>query len=91
MMPPRGNNRGGYVDSDIDRLTTLGRLTTERARRTEIYRAVQKRLAITLPMIPLWWAPTVVVKTRRLRGFKPRADGSLESLREAWLEPEGSG
>jgi peptide/nickel transport system substrate-binding protein len=85
MTPPRGNNRGGYSDPEIDRLTEIGRRTTDRARRRDTYVAVQRRLAATLPMIPLWWAPTVVVKTRRLREFIPQPNGSLRSLKDAWL------
>jgi peptide/nickel transport system substrate-binding protein len=87
MTPPRGNNRGGYVDPEIDRLTQVGRRAADRARRREAYVAVQQRLAETLPLIPLWWAPTVVVKSRRLHGFLPQPNGTLISLRTAWLDP----
>jgi peptide/nickel transport system substrate-binding protein len=88
MTPPRGNNRGGYADPEIDRLTEAGRRTADPARRREIYGAVQRRVAETLPMIPLWWTPTVVVKAQRLEGFVPHPAGSLAALRGAGLAGE---
>jgi peptide/nickel transport system substrate-binding protein len=86
MTPPLGNNRGHYVDPEVDRLTELGRATTDREARRTAYVAVQRRLSETLPIIPLWWTPTVVAKSVRLRGFVPQPNGSLRSLEHAWLE-----
>jgi peptide/nickel transport system substrate-binding protein len=88
MKPPMGNNRGGYADTEIDRLTEIGRRTADRAQRRDAYIAIQRRLATTLPIVPLWWAPTVVVKTRRLHSFVPQSNGSLRSLKDAWLDPQ---
>jgi peptide/nickel transport system substrate-binding protein len=85
MKPPRGNNRGSYADSEIDRLTELGRRTLDTAERRKIYAAVQRRIAEELPVIPLWWADNVVVQSERLCGFVPYPDGSLISLTTAWL------
>jgi peptide/nickel transport system substrate-binding protein len=87
MTPPRGNNRGGYADRQIDRLTSLGRETSDLAERRRIYAEVQRLAARDLPFIPLWWTDNVVVRSRRLCGFVPRADGSLESLETAWIDP----
>lgn len=87
MMPPRGNNRGGYVDPATDRLAERGRRTLDPQRRRQAYVALQQRLADLLPIIPLWWTPTVVVQSRRLQGFVPHAHGSLRSLKDAWLAP----
>lgn len=85
MVPPRGNNRGRFADAEIDRLTERGRFVAEPSVRREIYAAVQRRAAELLPFIPLWWADNVVVQSRRLCGFEPRADGSLASLARARL------
>jgi peptide/nickel transport system substrate-binding protein len=90
MTPPRGNNRGGYVDPLVDLLTETARRATDQADRRRLYAAVQRRVAETLPLIPLWWTPTVVVHARRLRGFEPDPDGNFRSLAHAWLET-GSG
>jgi peptide/nickel transport system substrate-binding protein len=85
MRPPLGNNRGGYENPEIDRLTTAGRETLDPMKRKEIYAAVQRQAADDLPFIPLWWTDNVVVRNARLCGFVPRPDGSLVSLANAWL------
>ncbi len=87
MAPPRGNNRGGYADAEIDRLTLLGRRTLDPAARRPIYGEIQRHTAEDLPFIPLWWTDNVVVRSPRLCGFSPRPDGSLQSLNTAWLAP----
>jgi peptide/nickel transport system substrate-binding protein len=86
MTPPRGSNRGGYADPEIDRLTSLGRRAMDPSMRRSIYAEVQRRAARDLPFIPLWWTDNVVVRSRRLCGFVPRPDGSLASLATAWLD-----
>jgi len=87
MTPPRGNNRGGFADAGVDALLEATRRTPDRDRRAELYREIQGALASQLPIIPLWWAPNVAVHTTRLRGFEPQPQGSLLSLRRAWLDP----
>ena len=88
MVPPLGNNRGGYVDHVVDALSVAGRRQLDEANRRHIYAALQRRVARTVPIIPLWWTPTVVVQIRRLHGFEAQPDGSLRSLTHAWLDPE---
>jgi peptide/nickel transport system substrate-binding protein len=85
MRPPLGNNRGGYVNAEMDRLTTAGRETLDPTKRKDIYAAVQRQAADDLPFIPLWWTDNVVVRNARLCGFVPYPDGSLASLANAWL------
>lgn len=87
MVPPQGNNRGGYQDRALDALLERGRRIADTAARRETYVAVQRHVAASLPVIPLWWTPTIVVRTRRLEGFVPHPDGSLVSLRLARLAP----
>jgi len=47
---------------------------------------VQRLAADDLPVIPLWWADNVLVKSRRLVGFVPSPDGGLRSLATARFE-----
>ncbi|MGH7804466.1 MAG: ABC transporter substrate-binding protein [Candidatus Binatia bacterium] len=91
MMPPRGDNRGGYARPEMDELTTSGRSTVEPEARRRIYGAVQKLAAYDLPLVPLWWSETIAVHDRRLRGFVPAPDGDLGSLAVATLEPRATG
>jgi peptide/nickel transport system substrate-binding protein len=84
MSPPFGNNRGGYANPTIDRLTTEGRRTLDRERRREIYRAVANEVRRDVPFVPLWWTDNVVVQTPGLAGFVPTPTGDLRGLARAW-------
>ncbi|MEB2284801.1 MAG: ABC transporter substrate-binding protein [Myxococcales bacterium] len=83
MQPPAGVNRGGYASPAMDRLVAAARATEDRAERRRLYAEVQRLAAEDLPIIPLWWAENVVVKSRTLRGFVPAPNGSLRSLATA--------
>ncbi len=86
QVPPVGNNRGRFVDASVDALTERARHTLDRDERARLYAETQQRVAELLPVIPLWWNTNVAVLDTRLRGFELRADGSLRSLRDAWIE-----
>ena len=85
MLPPEGNNRAAYVNPAMDALLEAARATLDRADRQRLYAEVQRLAAEDLPVIPLWWADNVVVKSRRLVGFVPAPDGDLRSLAFAHL------
>lgn len=87
MVPPAGNNRGGYASPTMDALLEAARTTLDRGERRRLYGEVQRLAAEDLPIIPLWWPDTVVVKSRRLVGFVPAADGDLRSLATARFAP----
>lgn len=87
MQPPQGNNRGGYRNPRVDALTERGRTIGDIEERRRIYSRIQKIAARDLPFIPLWWEKNVIVKDRRLEGFRPRPDGDLIGLKDAYLEP----
>ena len=84
-VPPNGDNRGRYRNSEVDRLLEQGRVTLDRNARQVTYRAVQRILADDLPYVPLWWWKNVIVKQPRLRGFVAYPDGELISLKTATL------
>ena len=86
QVPPVGNNRGFFHDDSIDALTEHARHALDIGERQRLYAEVQRRVAELLPVIPLWWPTNVAVIHQRLHGFELRANGSLESLRDAWIE-----
>src|SRR5262249_5447779 len=86
MQPPAGYNRGGYANPVMDRLTRRGRGLLDPATRRAVYARIQRRAAHDLPIVPLWWEDRLVVRSRRLRGFAPAADGNLRGLATAWME-----
>ena len=83
MQPPAGSNRGAYANPAMDALLEAARGTLDRTERRRLYAEVQRLAAEDLPVIPLWWAENVVVKSRRLTGFVPAPDGDLRSLARA--------
>ncbi len=86
MQPPVGTNRGAYANPAMDALLEAARATTDRDERRRLYGDVQRLAADDLPVIPLWWADNVLVKSRRLVGFVPSPDGDLRSLATARFE-----
>ena len=89
-FPPKGANRGHYVNARVDALLAKAAAETgpaaevEERRRAE-YVEVQQILADELPAIPLWDPENEVVHTRRLQGVVSRGDGNFDFLRDAWL------
>jgi peptide/nickel transport system substrate-binding protein len=83
MRPPAGVNRGAYANPAMDALLAAARATEDRPERRRLYTEVQRLAADDLPIVPLWWAQNVVVKSRALAGFEPAPDGDLRSLAKA--------
>lgn len=83
MMPPKGYNRGAYVNPEMDKLVEAGDITLDFAARRKIYEGVQQLAARELPYVPLWWLDNVAVMNRRVTGFEPYPNGSLRSLASA--------
>jgi peptide/nickel transport system substrate-binding protein len=84
-MPPAGDNRGRYRNSEVDRLLERGRITFDEAERKRIYSDLQNILADDLPYLPLWWWKNVVVKKPSIQGFVPYPDGELISFKNVSL------
>ena len=85
-FPPKGGNRGHYVNARVDALLAIASGTTDRAVRRRAYVQVQQILAEDLPTIPLWYPNNEVVHTTRILGVVPRVDGSFGFLRNASVE-----
>ena len=86
MFPPKGANRGHYVNARVDALLAKAAAETgppdevEAKRRAE-YVEVQKILADEMPSIPLWYPNNEVVHTARLTDVVPQGDGNFDFLR----------
>jgi peptide/nickel transport system substrate-binding protein len=80
-VPPNGDNRGYYSNTQVDCLLEKGRTAMDTTERTLIYAEVQRILAEDLPYVPLWWWKNVIVKTPSLQGFVPYADGDFISFK----------
>ncbi len=85
-FPPKGANRGHYVNAEIDALLAKASTETgppqqvEQRRRAE-YVEVQKILAEEMPSVPLWYPDNEVVHTLRLKHVVSQGDGNFDYLR----------
>lgn len=84
-FPPKGGNRGHYVNAHVDALLAAAATETDESLRRQQYVEVQKILADELPGIPLWYPNNEIVHTDRVIGVLPRVDGSFGFLRDASL------
>jgi peptide/nickel transport system substrate-binding protein len=87
-FPPKGANRGHYVNARVDALLAAaaqetGAVAEVQARRRAEYVEVQKILADELPSIPLWYPENEAVHTVRIQGVVPRGSGNFDFLRDA--------
>src|SRR6202044_4690 len=72
-FPPKGANRGHYINPRIDALLAQAAAETGppeqvEARRRAAYIEIQKILADELPSVPLWYPDNEVVHTTRIEG-----------------------
>ena len=89
-FPPKGGNRGRYVNARVDALLIAAAATTDQQERRRDYVEVQQILAEELPGIPLWYPDNAVVHARRVTGVRPRVGGTFDFLVEAGVtNPSG--
>ena len=85
-FPPKGANRGHYVNPRIDALLAKAAVETGpgeevQARRRADYLEVQKILADEMPSIPLWYPNNEVLHSPRLQRVISQGDGNFDFLR----------
>jgi peptide/nickel transport system substrate-binding protein len=86
-VPPEGANRGRYANPELDVLLAAARRATDRTERKALYAKVQRIVARDLPYVSLWHPDAVLVRDRRLTGFKLTPSGDYTSLAHARLAP----
>ncbi len=69
-FPPKGANRGFYKNSEIDKLTELGREIYNKEKRKEIYNKVQEIIYEEIPYISLWYSDNIAVVNKRINNFR---------------------
>jgi peptide/nickel transport system substrate-binding protein len=82
-FPPRGANRGRYVNAVLDGLIKEAAMSSDQALRRADYVKVQQILAAELPSINLWYLDAVLVHTRRLQNIQISSSGNFDFLRTA--------
>jgi len=86
MWPPKGANRGRYSNPQVDTWLDAAAVSEDLSERKALYAKIQQQMAKDQVYIPLWYDAVVAVSGKRLKGFKPRNDGSLLPLLDATLE-----
>ena len=80
-----GGNKSRWCNAEFDALLDAARKTTDTARRTVLYQQAQKLLYDEIGLIPLVYAETVTVLSKRVQGYRPNALG-LHDFRAASLK-----
>lgn len=78
--PPTGANRGHFNDPEVDRLIEAAEAAPDLRTAAAAYGSLQRRLADTLPQLPLWFEDAVAVVGPRIAHYPIAADGSLDGL-----------
>ena len=86
-MPPKGANRGFYVNPKIDALVDRARTETDQSKRKAMYFEIQRILAEDLPYINLWYLDNVLVHTSRVKSLSISPPGNYDFLKTAELAP----
>jgi peptide/nickel transport system substrate-binding protein len=85
-FPPKGANRGHYVNPQLDALLSDAAQNPDQEKRKADYAKVQQILAHELPAINLWYRDSIVVHNRRISNVVPTPSGSFAFLENAQLE-----
>lgn len=87
-IPPKGANRGHYVNPQLDALLADAAASPDQEKRKDDYAAAQRILAHDLPAINLWYRDSILVHNRRLTNVHPTPSGSFSFLEQARLNAE---
>jgi peptide/nickel transport system substrate-binding protein len=88
-FPPNGQNRSRYSSPLVDKLLAEGQ-TASRDQQKQIFSQVQKRLALDLPHIYLWYPSTVVVHNGRIGNVQLEPSGDWQVVRNVKLSAMNS-
>jgi peptide/nickel transport system substrate-binding protein len=79
-IPPKGANRGRFVDKHADDLMNQAELALTLRSKKNLYQQLQAYLLEALPYIPLWYQDHVFIAQENLKGYRVAIDGNYDSL-----------
>jgi peptide/nickel transport system substrate-binding protein len=88
-FPPNGQNRSRYSSPLMDKLLAEAQ-TASRDQQKQIFSQVQKRLALDLPHIYLWYPATIVVHNGRIGNVQLEPSGDWQVVRNVRVSAENS-
>ena len=74
QLPPRGQNRSFFVDTEVGAWEAAGERSYDQAVRRRYYVMVQQRIHDALPFHGIVWRPTINAYNEDLHGFRPGAE-----------------
>jgi peptide/nickel transport system substrate-binding protein len=80
------NNAAGYSNPELDALIEDGLQELDVEARREIYQQAQQIVIDDAPWISLYTSETYEGLQPRVRGFRHYLNGSMQSVREVWLD-----
>lgn len=85
-VPPKGRNRGSYLNPALDKLVDQGRGIEDTRKRIDHYKKVQKLIYADMPMIPLWYEFEVAVASSKVKNYSPSKNGDYSALTKVQKE-----
>jgi peptide/nickel transport system substrate-binding protein len=79
QAPPVGFNRGHFADAEVDALIDRATRSIDDDERRALYGEIQRRVALAVPYVSLWYKTNIVVARPDLEGVSlaPNADFAL--------------
>lgn len=78
-------NRTQWCNAEYDKLIEVASATADRDKRTRIYRSAQEMLADQLPLVPIAFATSAVVLSKKVRGYVQNPT-EMHLLHQVYLE-----
>lgn len=79
-IPPKGANRGRYVDAVADDLIQRAGQSDSITEQAQLYRQLQTRLHNQLATMPLWYEDQYVIVRKEVSGYQLFTDGRFDGL-----------
>lgn len=83
--PPKGANRGGYANPQVDGLLAEAEQMGDLEQQAQLYREVQSILHEELPYLPLWYEDHMMAARLEVKGYALQPNGNYDALNQVEL------
>jgi peptide/nickel transport system substrate-binding protein len=82
----KAQNQNNWSDPDVDDLLEQGKVTSDLAKRKEIYAGAQRLLVERVPQIWLFSSDLIHVMKKSVKGYEPHPSTFFQGLVATWLD-----
>ena len=82
----KAQNQNNWSDPDVDDLLEQGKVTSDLAKRKEIYARAQRLLVERVPQIWIFSSDLIHVMKRSVKGYEPHPSTFFQGLITTWLD-----